>query len=274
LNTTVILPVFNAYEPLAACLRSIDRESPNVPVLLVNDASTDERVAPLLESWTNGRSTRQLLSNERNRGFVHSVNRGMSETGGNVILLNSDTLVTPGWFDALTACLETNDSIATATPWSNNGEIASFPDFCVAAEIPPDPACIARAIYSAGKPEYPGLPTAVGFCMAVSRSALDQAGLFDEEAFGRGYGEENDFCMRVAAIGMRNVLCDNAYVAHRGGSSFSELGLQPDAGSMSRLLAKHPGYLEQVEDFIRADPLKARRLQLLNAVQRNCAGIR
>ncbi len=217
---------------------------------------------------------RTLLCNTRNRGFVFSVNRGMSSVTGDVVLLNSDTVVTPGWYEALSVCLASDPDIATATPWSNNGEIVSFPEFCQAAAIPENLAETAKAIAAAGSPLYPDLPTAVGFCMAVSRLAIERVGLFDETAFGRGYGEENDFSMRACAIGMKNVLCDNAYVAHHGSCSFGPLGLQPDPDSMQRLLKKHPGYLALVEDFIRRDPLSARRQVLIEAVQRRRAGMR
>ena len=101
-------------------------------------------------------------------------------------------------------------------------------------------------------------------------SALYRANLvFDEEAFGRGYGEENDFCMRAANAGMLNVLCDDAYVVHHGGRSFGPLGLQPDPGSMQRLLALHPGYADLVSGFIQADPLAPLRGEVLRAMRRD-----
>lgn len=272
-SPVVIIPVFNAFEQLAACLESIDCHSPDLEILLINDASADERIQPLLASWTVKSTRRTLVTNERNRGFVFSVNLGISMVKGDVVLLNSDTLVTPGWLQALSDCLASDDTIATATPWSNNGEIVSFPQLCVAAPVPVNPAEIAQAIHANGPPSYPELPTAVGFCMAISRRAVERIGLFDESTFGHGYGEENDFSLRAREQGMKNVLCDNAFVAHVGGSSFSQLGLKPDSASMDRLLAKHPQYQALVEDFIRRDPLSPRRQILIEAVQRKHAGL-
>ena len=270
---TVIIPVFNAFEQLTGCLSSIDESSPDIEIVLVNDASSDARVQGLLERWTEDRPDRVLLSNERNRGFVYSANRGMSQTTGDVVLLNSDTLVTRGWLQALARCLASDAAIATATPWSNNGEIVSIPHFCVASPVPASPEHISSVIQTAGTPGYPDIPTAVGFCMAITSVALDRVGMFDEATFGHGYGEENDFCMRALAQGMRNVLCDDAYVAHVGGSSFAPLGLKPGYDSMDRLLSKHPGYQAGVEAFIRTDPLASRRQILVDAIQRSGAGI-
>jgi GT2 family glycosyltransferase len=269
---SIIVPVFNAHDYLRACLASLSAHSPDAEVLLIDDASTDGRIGPLLEAWVNEGTGRRLIRLERNRGFVHAANHGLRETSGDVVLLNSDTEVTPGWLAALGRCLASDPEIATSTPWTNNGEIASLPEFCVANAVPGDPAAVAEVLRATGAPRYPDIPTGVGFCLAMSRRAIGRVGLFDEETFGRGYGEENDFCMRAAAIGMRNVLCDDAYVVHHGGGSFGPLGLQPGDAAMQRLLGLHPGYLELVTAFIRDDPLAARREAIVAALRR--AGIR
>jgi GT2 family glycosyltransferase len=268
----VVVPVFNAFEYLRRCLDALAQASPGAEVLVIDDASTDPRVRPLLCRWVDAAPTRHLLLQAENRGFVHSANEGMRQAAGDVVLLNSDTEVTPGWLEALGRCLLSDRRIATATPWTNNGEIASLPEFCRKNPPPPEPGALARALDAGGAAVYPEIPTAVGFCMAVARSAIRRIGLFDEAAFGQGYGEENDFSMRARAAGLRNVLCDDAYVVHHGGASFGPLGLAPDGNSMRRLLAKHPGYHELVAEFIRADPLAGRRQAVLEALRR--AGVR
>lgn len=262
----VVLPVHDAFSALSACLASLDNASPDAPVIVVDDASRDPRVAPLLHDWTEAAAHRELLSNESNQGFVKTVNRAMARSGNDVILLNSDTLVTPGWYRSLARCLASDANIATATPWSNNGEIVSIPEFCQANPVPASPEQFALAAARSKQGDYPELPTAVGFCMAISRAAIRRLGLFDEQTFGAGYGEENDFSLRASAAGMRNVLCDDAYVVHIGGQSFGPLGLRPGEASMQRLLGKHPGYLELVSRWIAADPLATRRTALLEAL--------
>jgi GT2 family glycosyltransferase len=270
----IIVPIFNAFDFLEPCLDSILRTIPvDADVLLINDASTDDRVRPLLEAWTSRAPGRfKLINNEQNQGFVGTVNSGMASTESDVVLLNSDTEVTPGWLQGLARCLDSDLSIATATPWSNNGEIVSFPQFCRSNPPPDDPDNFAATIANCGSANYPDMPTAVGFCMAISRRALDRVGDFDEATFGRGYGEENDFCQRVEKAGMRNVLCDDAYVIHHGGASFNPLGLRPDENSMQRLLGKHPDYQQKVAEFIMRDPLCSRRAEILACFNR--AGIR
>ena len=272
----IIVPVFNALDHLETCLESITRIVPaDTRVLLIDDASTDLRVRPVLQSWVNeAKPHRQLLVHEKNMGFVATANHGIRLATTDVVLLNSDTQVTSGWLQHLADCLGSDPSIATATPWSNNGEIVSIPTFCAANPVPESPDAIASVIASCGKPNYPEMPTAVGFCMAISLRAIKRVGLFDEETFGRGYGEENDFCQRVEQAGLRNVLCDNAYVVHHGGASFGPLGLKPDESSMQRLLAKHPDYQDKVMEFIHADPLAPRRQEILDCLQRKTPSFR
>jgi GT2 family glycosyltransferase len=272
----IIVPVFNAFEQIEACLDSISRTvPPETRVLLIDDASTDERIRPLLQSWVSqAKPFRGLLVHAQNRGFVATANHGMRLAETDLVLLNSDTEVTTGWLQSLADCLASDVSIATATPWSNNGEIVSIPDFCVSNPVPRDPDAIAKQIKSCGSPVYPDMPTAVGFCMAVSLRAIRQIGLFDEVTFGLGYGEENDFCQRAERVGLRNVLCDDAYVVHHGGASFGPRGLKPDEKSMQRLLAKHPDYLGKVTQFIKTDPLAARRQQILDCLERTGVGMR
>lgn len=268
---TVIVPVFNAFEHLETCLDSLARTLPHTAnVILIDDASTDARVKPFLRAWVSeAKSQRRLLEHDRNRGFVVTANHGMQMADTDVVLLNSDTEVTVGWYESISTCLGSDTAIATATPWSNNGEIVSIPGFCQANEPPADADGVAASITACGSPEYPELPTAVGFCMAISFLATQRLGYFDELTFGLGYGEENDFCLRAEQAGLRNVLCDDAYVVHHGGASFGPLGIRPDEKSMQRLLAKHPDYLDKVSEFIRRDPLAPRRQRIIQCLERD-----
>ena len=263
----VVIPVYNAAQELEGCLASVYSTVPgDTEVVVIDDASTDPSIAAVLRRWQEKTpATWKFHAVDENRGFVATANAGMNLTRKNVVLLNSDTEVTPGWLQGLARCLLSDSSIATATPWTNNGEIASIPLFCQANPVPANAPAVADLISRTGSGVYPELPTAVGFCMAISRSAIDRIGVFDEELFGRGYGEENDFSMRAVQAGMRNVLCDDVYVVHLGGRSFGPTGLKPDESSMQRLLGRHPDYLRQVQEFIAADPLAPRRATILDA---------
>ena len=90
---------------------------------------------------------------------------------------------------------------------------------------------VSAAIARAAVPTYPDLPTGVGFCLFIRRALIDEIGMLDT-AFGAGYGEENDLCLRAARAGWRNVLADNAFVIHVGGRSFA--GRKPQLSALHR----------------------------------------
>ena len=98
------------------------------------------------------------------------------------------------------------------------------------------------------------VPTGVGFCMYVRREALNEIGLFDEKTFGRGYGEENDFCMRASALGWRNITCSNVFVFHDGGVSFSTEKAERVQHAMTVLDKKYPSYHRLVHEHLQKDP--------------------
>jgi hypothetical protein len=162
----------------------------------------------------------------------------------------------------LLAVLHGTSTVGTATPLSNAATILSYPvtlrentrsglDFAALDDI------CARM-----KHEPVELPTGIGFCMAVKRACIDEVGGFDAIQFGRGYGEENDFCRRAAAKGWLNVAAANVFVWHRGGGSFGGQRQKLIAAAQLSLERLHPGYEELVRKFIVRDPLKSLRAKL------------
>src|SRR5205807_2806849 len=136
------------------------------------------------------------------------------------------------WIDRLRAQRSGKAKIGTITPWSNNATLLSYPaafannDF----ELEIDFAELDRLVARELAGEASDLPTGVGFCLYVARDCLNEIGAFDADAFGRGYGEENDFCLRAAAGGWRNIAACDVFVRHTGGVSF-----QADAAEAQRL---------------------------------------
>jgi GT2 family glycosyltransferase/glycosyltransferase involved in cell wall biosynthesis len=260
----IVIPVYNAASDLARCVESVLAHSNgDWRLLLIDDASPEIAVSGYFSRLRAQQLPRvKLLANERNLGFTLTANRGMREAraGADVVLLNSDTIVTRGWLDKLARCAASDPRIGTITPFSNNAEICSLPRFCANNPWPAaqDPGPLVAALELAAVPTYPDLPTGVGFCLYVRRALIDAIGGFDP-AFGLGYGEENDFCLRAAAAGYRNVLCEDAFVLHLGGSSFGEKRGDLAERNTALLLGRHPGYLDLVHGYIAADPLRPLR---------------
>ncbi len=258
---TVIVPVFNAFDALDGCLASLTQTLPKFAnVLIADDASTDPRVIELIDRWVSSVPfNATYVRRNQNLGFPANCNAAFAEAGNNdVVLLNSDTITSSGWLQRLVECAASDLRIASITPWTNNGEIASFPRFIEPNPIPEDLSLIAASA-SRCTADYPDLPTAVGFCMYLRRDALNALGDFDAQTFGRGYGEENDWCRRAAVMGWRNVLCTRAFVAHIGNVSFSAVNMAPGGENLARLIARWPDYNELIARFIMTDPLRPYR---------------
>lgn len=255
----VIVPVFNAGVLARRCIESVIAAKNHVDfeLVVIDDASSEADLIEWLDQLASG-GTIKLLRNAENLGFVASVNRGMLlHATADVVLLNSDTEVADGWLDRLVASAESQGRVATVTPWSNNATICSWPDWPEGGELPADVDWrdydrLART-HCAGRRAW--LPTAVGFCMYIRRAALDAVGVFDAAAFGRGYGEENDFCLRASAAGFVHLLAADTYVYHRGHASFGEGNGELKRQAAAVLEQRWPDYAARIDGFIRRDPL-------------------
>jgi len=271
----VIIPVYRGARETRRCIDSVlaSEQRETLEVVVVDDASPDpDIVAGVRDLAAQGRIT--LVTNETNSGFVHSVNRGMSlHPDRDVVLLNSDTEVANQWLDRLrqTAC--SSPDIGTATPFSNNATICSYPFPGWNGGVPGTLglAALDRLFATTNAGRVLDLPTAVGYCMYIRRDCLEQVGLFDAERFGRGYGEENDFCLRAARAGWRNVLAGDVFVFHEGAVSFSSERSERAEAALQALLEVHPTYTRLVRDFSARDPVHSLR-EAVDAV-RVAAGV-
>lgn len=220
----IVIPVYNAFEELVACMESIKKYTDlrTNRVILINDKSSDERILDYINTQLTDNII--LIDNESNLGFSGSVNRGIQYSTHDIILLNSDTIVTANWVEKMTRCAYSDNAIATVTPLSNNATICSVPKFGEDNEIPSSMTIdeYADLIEECSMREYPIIPVAMGFCMYIKREVINYVGLFDAQTYGRGYGEENDFCYRLEQLGYYHVMCDDTFIYHRGKMSFLE----------------------------------------------------
>jgi GT2 family glycosyltransferase len=259
----VVIPVYKGPRQTRVCLESVlgARHETPIEVVVVDDASPEPAIREYLRGLAHGGQI-TLLTNEANLGFVQSVNRGMSlHEDRDVILLNSDTEVANDWVDRLRAAAYAGPRIATVTPFSNNATICSYPFERWDGGVPGTLglAALDRVFAAANAGKRIDLPTAVGFCMLIRRECLEQIGMFDAERFGRGYGEENDFCMRASKAGWRNLLAADVFIFHEGSVSFREERWALMQAAAPALFEVHPDYPLRVHEFIEADEASALR---------------
>ena len=225
LKCDIIIPVYNAFECLKECIDSVLKmtDFSEAHLILIDDRSPDERIVPLLNKYKKQNPDKiTVLKNSKNLGFVKTVNKGMRASKNDVLLLNSDTVVTRGWLKKIRRCAYIDEYVATVTPLSNNATLASVPKMFERNELPEGYSLekMASLVEKYSMRLYPEIPTAHGFCMYIKRGVLNKVGFFNEEEFGKGYGEENDFSFRCFKYGYRHLLCDDAYVLHKESQSF------------------------------------------------------
>jgi GT2 family glycosyltransferase len=255
----VIIPVYNGHDAVARCLESVlaHTTGPGVRLVVADDASPDPRIPGLLASYAAADERVIVVRRDPNLGFVRNCNRAMQDAPGDVVLLNSDTQVPAGWLERLRALAHSSDRVGSVTPLSNNATICSVPQWLVPNRFPEGLglAVLDEVAQASGTGEWLEIPTSVGFCVYFRREALQACGLFDEEAFGTGYGEENDLACRMRDAGFLNLLCDTLFVWHEGGISFAEAGNGDLAGNLDRIAERWPRYHETIRGFVQRNPL-------------------
>ena len=174
----------------------------------------------------------------------------------------------PGWLGRLAGHAYAGPRIASVSPFSNNATICGWPS---REGGPPafgrGVAALDAVCQAANAGRSVAVPTTVGFCMYIRRAALDAVGGFDAATFGRGYGEENDFCLRAAATGWQHRLACDIFVYHEGAVSFG--AAQPGwRRRMTVLAARWPAYPALVARHIRQDPATPARFAATAALLR------
>ncbi|MEM3290539.1 MAG: glycosyltransferase [Candidatus Micrarchaeaceae archaeon] len=257
----IIIPVYNGVQFLEPLFESIKKNT-LIPyrMIVCNDKSSDVLVKEYLYKFKNANPNIQLIiiENEENLGFVKTVNKLAKLTKNHFVILNTDTEVPPHWLERIIYPILTKDHVASVTPLTNSGTICSFPNCCV--DNPMFENLDVTTLdsyfqYVDFEKSYVETPTGVGFCMAINRDAYKKVGDFDE-IYGKGYGEENDWCMRAKKKGYLNIIATNLFVYHKHGGSFDNKTKNELMKNNSSILnKKHPSYYAEVNEFIKADPL-------------------
>ncbi len=258
----VVVPVYRGLAVTLACLRAVLATLPSGSRLhVVNDASPDPALTDAVAALAADKRV-NLIQLAHNHGFPGAANAGLRAAAGrDVALLNSDALVPPGWLPALQAAAHSAPDIASACPLSNEATILSYP-IASGGNPPAEPGALAALARLANGAATVDIPVGVGFCMLMRRDCIEQVGLFREDVFAQGYGEENDWCLRARQRGWRHVAAPGCYVAHEGAASFGTARrhlLERNGALLERL---HPGYHQAIEAWVAQDPLGPARRRI------------
>lgn len=224
-TVSVLIPIHNCKELTAACLDTVRRFSANVryELILVDDAS-DEDTRNYLEAVTKELSSSgiptKLLRNESRCSF--SINNNLAAkvaTGKYLCLLNNDTLVTPGWLDAMVRVMDREENVAVL----GNKHLFPKTELLHHCGIDFEPEGHPYHLHPHADPSEPAWNyqrdvQAVTFaCVMIPRATYAELGGLSED-FVNGY-EDCDFCLQALRSGFRVVYTPASVIYHYGQSS-------------------------------------------------------
>ncbi|HEV2362708.1 MAG TPA: glycosyltransferase [Caulobacteraceae bacterium] len=258
----VIIPIYKDVALTKRCIVSVlrSRNPERDRVVLVNDCSPDEGMAGMLAEFEDEENL-YLLNNAENLGFVKSVNRAIAFCGaGDVLLLNSDTEMFAGGLDELYAVAHAGANIGTVTALSNNATVFSYPHPELQSPVLADISWrgVAAAALKGNRGLAVDAPTGNGFCLLIRRDVLDRLGPLNE-AYGRGYGEENELCCKASDLGYRHVAAAGAFVQHHESVSFGSDREGLTRANLARLHETWPEFTAVIMDFEAREGLRRGR---------------
>lgn len=256
-KVTIVIPVYKDWSTLKLCISSLKScVSDRNKVLLINDMGPDwEKIENNILSEIEGYENFQYFRNDKNLGFVKTCNRAVFEldhSENDILLLNSDTEVTPGFLEEMQSVLYAAEKHGVVCPRSNNATLLTIP---VKNELNRNiTASESYSVYLQIKDSLPKqqvMPTGVGFAFLIKRELIKQYGLFDE-IYSPGYNEENDFCMRINQYGFNVLMANRAYVFHHESRSFGEKKHKLDEEHARILSKRYPYYWNRVDLYFSA----------------------
>ncbi|AJG15105.1 glycosyl transferase [Pseudomonas plecoglossicida] len=266
----VLIPVYNGLEETLECINSaLDARRLNrTPhrLVVIDDATPLPALAKALKVLAaKGKIT--LVNNAVNLGFIRSMNRAMAlSPNKDVVWLNADTRVHGNWLDRLRQVAYSDAGTASVTPFTNNGELMSFPQSRISHSMPSarQQAELDDLARDCNSPPVE-IETGCGFCLYIKRAALNEVGYLDEVHLARGYGEETDWCLRARNLGWRHMGAPNVFVAHQGGISFGAEKNLRVAYNNAILRQRYPDASARFKRFCLRDPIKHARQTLQHA---------
>ncbi|WFR64756.1 glycosyltransferase family 2 protein [Paenibacillus amylolyticus] len=220
-GVSIIIPTYNQREYVLQCVSSIEKHTPApFEIIVVDNASKDGTAKAMLRKGGMVR----VAALDQNRGFAGGVNHGlMMARGRHIVVLNNDTLVTPGWLDNMMACLASDPKIGVVGPVTNyiGGDQQIEVPYRELEEMWPFAATHNRP--NADKHRI--TDRLVGFCWLFSRELLERVGYLDE-GYAVGNYEDDDWIIRVKLAGYQLAVAGDAFIHHFGSVSMKALGEQ------------------------------------------------
>lgn len=208
-RTDIIVPQWNKSEYTVALLDSIkEAGTEDYRVVLIENGSEEAHVKATCNALRD--HPHEVIHNPENLGFVKGINQGLQYSDAEYVCIqNNDTLAESGWLRKLLEVFDKESDVGMVGPttiWASSwqsrrrllkawGDPIKWPTF--------------REIHS----------MLAFFCTVIPRTVITEVGLLDE-SYGLGFGDDDDYAMRVKDAGLRMFVRTDVTVAHHHRTTF------------------------------------------------------
>jgi len=217
--TSIVVVLNNDHERTKECIQSIEKFTANLHEVVLVTCISKANLVKGIRNLIKGKQNYKLIEGDKNAAETRRRNQGIEASSGEyILLLNNDVLVTEGWLSGMLECINSAPDIGIVGPMTNNiSGIQKVPEVPYNSTEYLDE--FARGFRERNKYRHIPARRIVGFCMLFRRELVDKIGLLDEH-FGSGNYEDDDFCLRAALSGYRNLIAGDVFIHRYGSRSF------------------------------------------------------
>ena len=214
-KTSIIILSYNTLELLQLCIESIRTytEAGTYEIIVVENASEDGSAA-----WLRAQKDLVCIYNEENQGFPKGCNQGLKiASGTELLLLNSDVIVTKDWLENMRRALYSASSVGAVSCVTNS--CSNRQQIEVPYKTIEDMQAFAASYNISNPALWEKRTTLVGFCYLFKREVFEKVGFLDER-FSPGNFEDDDYSLRILQQGYDLLVCRDTFIHHFGHASF------------------------------------------------------
>jgi GT2 family glycosyltransferase len=217
-DISIVIPVFNCLDLTRACQASLEETiggRDDFEVIFADDASTDDTFQ-WLKSLPAPRY--RFVRHDSNRGYAAANNSAAKIARGQyLVLLNNDTVLLPGWLEAMLRVLARAPNAGVVGNVQREADSGLIDHLGVYFTLDGYPVHAGKDTVSPPAAAYHTWPAVTAACCVMRRDLFIGLGGFDE-GFQNSY-EDTDFCLKARAMGLHNYVANRSVIYHHVSAS-------------------------------------------------------